>query len=250
MRRPIVVGNWKMNGTRDNVRALLGALKAGLNPQMPCEVAVCPSFVFLPEAAELLAGSAIQLGSQNVANQAEGAFTGEVSPAMLSEFGCAFAIVGHSERRVLYGESDELVAARYEQAIAGGVTPILCVGETLQQRENDETYAVLDTQLDAVIARCGVASLAKAIIAYEPVWAIGTGRTATGEQAQDAHAYIRSRIAKQDASVAAGVRILYGGSVKADNARELFGKPDIDGGLIGGASLDASSFISICNSAG
>lgn len=250
MRRPIVIGNWKMNGTRASVKALIDALKAGIGSNTPCDVGVCAPYVFLPEASQMLAGSGIQLGSQNVANQPEGAFTGEVSPAMLREFGCSMAIVGHSERRVVYGESDELIAARYEQAIAGGIIPVFCIGETLQQRENDETFAVLDAQMNAVISRCGVASLAKAIIAYEPVWAIGTGRTATGQQAQDAHAYIRGRIAAQDAAVAAGVQILYGGSVKPDNANELFHMPDIDGGLIGGASLDAASFISICNAAG
>lgn len=250
MRRPIVVGNWKMNGTRASVKTLIDALKSGITQPMPCDVGVCPPFVFIPEAAELLVNSGILLGSQNIADKAEGAYTGEISPAMLKEYGCSMAIIGHSERRVAYGESDSLIAARYEQAIAGGITPLFCIGETLQQRENEETFAVLDTQMDAVISRCGAASLAKAIIAYEPVWAIGTGRTASPQQAQEVHAYIRQRIAKHDAALAAGVRILYGGSVKADNANELFGMPDIDGGLIGGASLDANSFIAICKAAG
>lgn len=249
MRQSIVIGNWKMNGTRDSVRKLLDALKTAVGPPTPYAVAVCPPFVYLAEAAGLLAGSGILLGAQNVADQAEGPFTGEVAPSMLRECGCTMAIVGHSERRVVYGESDELVAARYQQAIAGGLTPILCVGETLQQRENNQTFTVLDTQLNAIIARCGAASLAQAIVAYEPVWAIGTGITASPAQAQEAHAVIRGRIATHDPALAESLRILYGGSVKPDNAVELFHMPDIDGGLIGGASLDANSFIAICKAA-
>lgn len=244
-RRPLVVGNWKMNGTRASAKALLADILAGLPTDARAEVGVCPPAVFIPEAAESLAGKPVLLGAQNVADQDEGAYTGEVSAPMLREFGCALAIVGHSERRLIYGESDKLIAARYGKAIAHGITPILCVGETLEQREQGSTFTVIDQQLGAVLEACGAASLRKAVIAYEPVWAIGTGRTATPEQAQEVHAYIRRQIAEREPEVAASLRILYGGSVKPDNAGALFGLPDVDGGLIGGASLDAKSFLSI-----
>lgn len=249
VRRPLVIGNWKMNGTRASARQLLIDLLAGLPTDARAEVGVCPPFVFIPEAAVVLAGKSIFLGAQNVADQSEGAFTGEVSAPMLREFGCTLAIVGHSERRMIYGESSALVAARYQKAIAHGITPILCVGETLEQREAGNTFAVIDEQLSAVFDLSGVDSLQQAVIAYEPVWAIGTGRTATTEQAQEVHEYIRRKIAERAPEVAAVLRILYGGSVKPDNAQALFGMPDVDGGLIGGASLDAKSFLSICLSA-
>lgn len=245
-RRPLVVGNWKMNGTRARAQALATAIAAGLPADAKAAVGVCPAAIFIPEVSASLAGSAILLGAQNIADQDEGAFTGEISGPMLREFGCSLAIVGHSERRLIYGESSELVAARYAKAIAQGITPILCVGETLEERESGNTFAVVDAQLKAVFDLCGVKSLQKAVIAYEPVWAIGTGRTATTEQAQEVHAYIRSQVAALDAEVAEGLQILYGGSVKADNAAALFSMPDVDGGLIGGASLDAKSFLSIC----
>jgi triosephosphate isomerase len=248
-RRPLVVGNWKMNGTRASAQALLADILAGLPADAKAEVGVCPSFVFIPEIAAALAGKSVLLGAQNVGDQDQGAFTGEISAPMLREFGCTLAIVGHSERRLVYGESDQLVAARYGKSLTYGITPILCVGETLEQREEGKTFAVIDQQLQAVFDLCGVGSLSKAVIAYEPVWAIGTGRTATTEQAQEVHAYIRGQIAKRDPEVAAGLKILYGGSVKPDNAQALFGMPDVDGGLIGGASLDAKSFLSICLSA-
>jgi triosephosphate isomerase len=245
-RRPLVVGNWKMNGTRASAQKLLADILAGLPADARAAVGVCPPAVFIPEIAAALAGKSVLLGAQNVADQDEGAYTGEVSAPMLREFGCSLAIVGHSERRLIYGESNELVAARYGKAIAHGITPILCVGETLEQREQGNTFAVIDEQFGAVFDLCGVASLRKAVIAYEPVWAIGTGRTATTEQAQEVHAYIRSRIAEREPEVAASLQILYGGSVKPDNAAALFGMPDVDGGLIGGASLDAKSFLAIC----
>lgn len=248
MRRPLIVGNWKMNGTSASVATLLGDVLAGLG-ECKAEVGVCVPFVFIPQASSSIAGRPLSLGAQNVADQESGAYTGEVSAAMLKEFGCTLAIVGHSERRSLYGESDRLVAARYKQSIAGGVRPILCVGETLDEREQGKTLQVIDTQLDAVFSAAGVESLANAVIAYEPVWAIGTGRTATSEQAQEVHEHIRSVIAKSNGDIAANVQILYGGSVKADNAKELFAMPDIDGGLIGGASLDAKSFLAICHAA-
>ena len=246
MRRSLVVGNWKMNGSREKSRALLADILSGLVQFAKADVGVCPPSVYLPDASELLKNSSVLLGSQNVADQDEGAFTGEISALMLNEFGCSLAIVGHSERRMLYGESSALVAARYAKAIQHGLIPILCIGETLAERESDRTFDVIGEQLDAVLSTAGVASLAKAVIAYEPVWAIGTGMTASTEQAQEVHAWIRVRIAKLDANVAEKLQILYGGSVKPDNASALFSMPDIDGGLIGGASLDANSFLKIC----
>lgn len=245
-RRPLVVGNWKMNGTRASGRKLAEDIAVGLPADAKADVGVCPPAVFIPEIAEVLAGKSVQVGAQNVADKDEGAYTGEVSAPMLREFGATLAIVGHSERRALYKETSELVAARYAKAIEHGILPLLCVGETLEEREQGRTFAVIDEQLKAVLDLCGVESLAKAVIAYEPVWAIGTGRTATTEQAQEVHAYIRGQIAALSPEVAAGLRILYGGSVKADNAAALFGQPDVDGGLIGGASLDAKSFLAIC----
>lgn len=244
-RRPLVVGNWKMNGTRASALQLTKDLVQGLPADARAAVGICPPSIFIPEVVEAAKGSAIQVGSQNIANHESGAFTGEISASMLKEFGVSLAIVGHSERRAIYGETDNLIAVRYAKAIEGGVTPILCVGETLEERESNKTFAVIDEQLQPVLSLCGVESLKKAVIAYEPVWAIGTGLTASKEQAQEVHAYIRSKIAALDASVAAGVQILYGGSVKADNAAELFSQPDVDGGLIGGASLDAKSFLAI-----
>jgi len=248
MRRSLVVGNWKMNGSRAKARELASAILAGLDGAN-ADVGVCPPFVHLPEVGALLQGSPVLLGSQNIADQDEGAYTGEVSAALLKEFGVSLAIVGHSERRIVYGESSELVAKRYAKAIEHGVTPILCIGETLEEREANRTFDVVGEQLDAVLNLCGVASLAKAVIAYEPVWAIGTGKTATTEQAQEVHAWIRGKLAALDATVAENLQILYGGSVKADNAQALFSMPDIDGGLIGGASLDAGSFLKIVHSA-
>jgi len=248
MRRSLVVGNWKMNGSREKARVLASAILAGLEGAK-ANVGVCPPYVHLPEVGELLKGSPVQLGSQNIADQDEGAYTGEISASLLKEFGVSLAIVGHSERRAIYGESNGLVAARYAKAIEHGLIPILCIGETLEERESGRTFAVVGEQLDAVLNLSGVASLAKAVIAYEPVWAIGTGRTATTEQAQEVHAWIRARVDGLDASVAENLQILYGGSVKADNAQALFAQPDIDGGLIGGASLDAGSFLKIVHSA-
>lgn len=249
MRRSLVVGNWKMNGNRESIRQLLADIRAGLGAGSKAQVGVCAPFVYIPEVAEQLNGSPVLVGAQNVADQVSGAYTGETSPAMLLEFGCKLAIVGHSERRSLYGETDALVAARYANAIKGGVVPILCIGETLDEREGGKTFDVVKAQLDAVLDTAGVESLEKAVIAYEPVWAIGTGKTATSTQAQEVHAFIRAEIRKRNAKVADAVQILYGGSVKADNAAELFAMPDIDGGLIGGASLDAKGFLAICNAA-
>ncbi len=191
----------------------------------------------------------IGLGSQNVCDHESGAYTGELAPAMLKEAGCQYAIIGHSERRSLYGETDELVARRYAMAVKSGITPILCIGETLEERETGVTEGVVSRQLDAVINNLGIEALGKGVIAYEPVWAIGTGKTATPEQAQAVHAYIREKLASLDADVSQGVQILYGGSMNAGNAKELLAQPDIDGGLIGGASLKAADFLAIAKSA-
>ncbi|MCD6706623.1 MAG: triose-phosphate isomerase [Thiobacillus sp.] len=246
MRKKLVAGNWKMHGSLAENAALLSALKPAL---AGIEAVVCVPFPYLAQAQAELTGSSIAWGAQNVCEEAKGAFTGEVSASMLLDFGCTYVIVGHSERRSLYGESDTLVARKYVAAQAAGLTPILCVGESLAERESGVTEAVVSRQLDAVIDAAGVASLAKAVIAYEPVWAIGTGKTASPEQAQAVHAFIRGRVAALDASVAGQLVIQYGGSVKAANAAELMAQPDIDGGLIGGASLVADEFVAICRAA-
>ena len=249
-RQPLVAGNWKMNGSRPANSALIQAVRAAAPKFGGVEVVVCPPAVHLESVAGLVAGSAISLGAQNLCDQDKpGAFTGEVHGAMLKEAGCKYVIVGHSERRALYGETDAVVAKKFCVAQACQLTPILCVGETLEQREASQTEAVLERQLGAVIKAAGAAALASAVIAYEPVWAIGTGRTATPQQAQDAHAFLRARVASHDARIAALLRLLYGGSVKADNAEALFGQADVDGGLIGGASLKADEFNAICAAA-
>ncbi|MEW5771516.1 MAG: triose-phosphate isomerase [Pseudomonadota bacterium] len=245
MRRKLVAGNWKMHGNLAENEALLSGLLAGM-ADVNAGVAVCVPFPYLSQVQAKLSGSAIAWGAQNMSQHAKGAYTGEVSAAMLKDFGCTYVIVGHSERRALYGESDEVVAEKFAAVQAAGMTPILCVGETLGEREDGVTEAVVGRQLDAVIAKCGVAALAKSVVAYEPVWAIGTGKTATPEQAQAVHAFIRAKIRGLDAAVADGLVIQYGGSVKASNAVELFAQPDIDGGLIGGASLNAEEFLAIC----
>jgi len=249
MRARLVAGNWKMHGSRQANAGLLDALRAGFGPRgaQPADdaCAVCVPYPYLEQVAARLAGSAIAWGAQNVSEHPSGAFTGEVSAAMLAEFGCRYAIVGHSERRQLFGETDAQVAQKFAAAQAGGLTPILCVGETLEAREAGRTEAVVDAQLEAVLASSGAAAFARAVIAYEPVWAIGTGKTASAEQAQAVHAFLRGRLARQDAAVAQAVRILYGGSVKAANAAAIFAMPDVDGGLIGGASLVADEFLAI-----
>ena len=235
-----------MHGSLAENAALLAAIKPALSG---IEAVVCVPFPYLAQAQALLAGSSIAWGAQNLSEQSKGAFTGEVSAAMLLEFGCKYVIVGHSERRSLYGESDALVASKYMVAQAAGLIPILCVGESLDEREAGVTKAVVARQLDAVINAAGVGSLAKAVIAYEPVWAIGTGKTASPEQAQAVHAFIRGKIAVLDSGVANQLVIQYGGSVKASNAAELMVQPDIDGGLIGGSSLVADEFVAICRAA-
>jgi triosephosphate isomerase (TIM) len=245
MRRTLVAGNWKMHGSLSENESLLSGILAGM-ADVKADVAVCAPFPYLAQLQGKLAGSAIAWGAQNMSQHAKGAFTGEVSAAMLKDFGCRYVIVGHSERRAIYGETDAVVAEKYVAAQAAGLIPILCVGETLEERESGVTEAVVGRQIDAVLNVAGVASLAKAVVAYEPVWAIGTGKTASPEQAQAVHAFIRGKIGALDASVADGLIIQYGGSMKAANAKELLGQPDIDGGLIGGAALVADDFLAIC----
>jgi len=249
MRARLVAGNWKMHGSLASNARLLDALKAGLKHAEGVDCAVCAPFPYLAQVSAALSGSRIAWGAQDVCEHDAGAYTGEVSGAMLKEFGCRFAIVGHSERRSLYAEDDSRVAAKFVAAQRAGLTPILCVGETLEQRERGETDSVVGRQLDAVLAAAGPAALADAALAYEPVWAIGTGRNATPREAQDVHAFIRARLAARDRGLAQRATIVYGGSVKPGNARELFAMPDVDGGLIGGASLVAEDFIAICAAA-
>ena len=251
MRRPLVAGNWKMHGSKASVKALIEGIKDGAADLQGVDVAVCPPFVYLDQAAGLLRGSDIAWGAQNLCQvPGSGAYTGEISDTMLQDFGCRYVIVGHSERRNIYGEDDALVAEKCLVAAAAGLTPIVCVGELLEERESGATEAVVGRQLDALLkAEGGIAALRRAVIAYEPVWAIGTGKTATPEQAQQVHAFIRGRLAACDEGLASGMRILYGGSVKPDNAAQLFGMADIDGGLIGGASLKANDFLAICRTA-
>lgn len=249
MRQPLVAGNWKMHGSRAENSALVRSLLDQIQPGSGTEVLLCPPFVYLADVARLLMDSEVALGGQSVCDEPQGAFTGEVSAAMLKDVGCRYVLVGHSERRQLYGEGDALVARKFVAAQSQGLLPVLCVGETLEEREGGRTAEVVARQLDAVLAVSGVAALASAVIAYEPVWAIGTGRTASPEQAQDVHAMIRGKVAALDATIGGSVRILYGGSVKASNARELLAMPDIDGGLVGGASLKADEFAQICAAA-
>ena len=249
MRRPLVAGNWKMNGDKAGSTALLEGILAGMGEVKNAEVAVCPPFILLPLAAEKLSGSAVAVGGQNLSVHDSGAYTGEISGPMLIDAGCHYVIVGHSERRSYYGENDALVAEKFSAARRHGLVPILCVGETLEEREAGDTEEVVARQLDVVIGIDGIAAFSDAVIAYEPVWAIGTGKTATPDQAQDVHRFIRERLVSHDATVAEQCRILYGGSMKPDNAVELIAQPDIDGGLIGGASLKAADFLAICTAA-
>lgn len=249
MRHPLIAGNWKMHGLREQARSLAGEIAGGVPDPQGVEVAVCPPFVHLADVAATLAGSAVALGAQNVADAGQGAHTGEVSADMLAELGCRFVIVGHSERRQRYGEDDAQVGRRFRQARRHGLVPILCVGETLAEREADATESVVSRQVDAVFAALDGEGFGDAVIAYEPVWAIGTGRTATPEQAQAVHAALRARLAGHLGEAAAGVRLLYGGSMKPDNAAALLAMPDVDGGLIGGASLKAPDFLAICQAA-
>ena len=252
MRRRVVIGNWKMHGSRESISELLATIDSScLDPAI--EIAVCPTSLHIAEVVEQLSKSSknsrIAVGAQNVCDAESGAFTGEVSARMLAEFGVRYVLVGHSERRELYGESDSLVAAKTAAAISSGLTPVVCVGETLAQRQEGKTECVVLRQLNAVVQQIGIEGIEKCIVAYEPVWAIGTGETASPAQAQEVHAALRNRLQQFDAALAETTPILYGGSVKASNAAELFAQPDIDGGLVGGASLKAEEFNAICVSA-
>ncbi|MFZ6648282.1 triose-phosphate isomerase [Undibacterium sp. TJN25] len=245
MRRTLIAGNWKMNGSSAANAALLAEIKAGLKAGAGCDVLVCPPAPYLLQCADVLAGSAVAWGAQDVSAHVAGAYTGEMSAAMLADCACQYVIVGHSERRAYHLESDALVAQKALQALQAGLTPIVCVGETLQQRELGQTDNVVTAQLQAVLDMLDVAALDSIVVAYEPVWAIGTGKTATPQMAQDVHAVLRSLIAAKDADAAQRVQILYGGSMKPDNAKELLAMADIDGGLIGGAALKSADFLAI-----
>lgn len=246
MRRKLVAGNWKMHGSLVTNKQLLDDVIKGLNGVRDGDFAVCVPYPYLPSVKNLLQNTNIALGAQNVSQYEKGAYTGEISASMLNDFECRYVIVGHSERRALFGETSHIVAEKYVTAQKAGLIPILCVGETLEQREAGVTERIIEEQLAAVIDSAGIESLCKAVIAYEPVWAIGTGKTAEPQQAQDVHMFIRSFISKQNSNTAKELIVLYGGSVKANNAAQLFAMPDIDGGLIGGASLIASDFVAIC----
>lgn len=249
MRGYLVAGNWKMNGSNAANAELMDGIIAGMPQSDSVELLVCPPFPYLAAMAAKLSGTGIALGAQNVSQHQAGAYTGETAPSMLGEVGCKYVIVGHSERRAIMGESSETVAAKFLAAQDAGLIPLLCVGESQQQRETNQTEAVIDEQLNAVVDGSGIEAFRRAVIAYEPVWAIGTGLTATPQQAQDVHRHIREVLAARHKDVAATVKILYGGSVKGDNAAGLFGKPDIDGGLIGGASLNSADFLAIAEAA-
>lgn len=249
MRQPLVAGNWKMNGSRASVAALLDGLKAGFGRVTAAEVAVCAPAILIADTQASLQGSAIKWGGQDLSVHESGAYTGEIAGSMLADFGCHFVIIGHSERRAYHGESDALVAEKFTAARKAGLVPILCVGETLDEREQGITEQVVARQLDAVIEHCGIEQVGEGVIAYEPVWAIGTGKTATAEQAQGVHAFIRGRLAANSQAVADAVRVLYGGSMNPKNAAELLAQGDIDGGLIGGASLKPDDFLAVCSAA-
>ncbi len=250
MRRPIVAANWKLNGNRSMVSSLVAAVNKHAASAVSADVVICPPFPYLVESRALIDQGNAYLGAQNAAKETNGAYTGEVSAEMLAEIGCRFVIIGHSERRQYYGESDSIVAEKFVRVQEAGLIPIVCVGESLQQREQGKMEQTIISQIQAVIAKAGISNFNNAVVAYEPIWAIGTGETATPDQAQQVHALIRGEVAQQSESIASELRILYGGSVKADNAAELFAQTDIDGGLIGGASLDAAQFNAIVSAAG
>ena len=245
-RETLVAANWKMNGSLESSRILAEDIVMGVSDETS-EVVICPSFVYLSHLSEKFKNTKIKLGAQNVSHLGEGAYTGEIAASMLLDFGCEYVIVGHSERRMLYQETDIRVAEKFHAVQSNGMIPILCIGELLEERESNSTEGVIARQLDAVIDMVSIKAFSNAVIAYEPVWAIGTGKTATPEQAQDVHQFIRLRLARHDRTIADNIRILYGGSVKVDNAQQLFQMADIDGGLIGGASLVAKDFMNICH---
>ncbi len=251
MRKPFVVGNWKMHGTKASIKDLVTGLNALAERAGNATVAVCPPSAYIDYTQKCLTVDNVALGAQNMCSEPkQGAFTGEVSAVMLKDLGCSYVILGHSERRAIYGETDAQIAVKVEVAIASGLTPILCVGETLVERESDQVEIVIGGQLDAVLSVVGIAGFSSIVIAYEPVWAIGTGKTASSLQAQEVHKFIRTKLSKLNADIANGVIIQYGGSVNPGNAKELFSQPDIDGGLIGGASLSADAFMAVCEAAG
>lgn len=245
-RRMLVAANWKMNGSTADNQVLLSGIMRDLPDVGDNDVAICPPFVYITDVKKLISDSELKLGAQNVSHLENGAFTGEVAAGMLKDIECVYVIVGHSERRSLYNETNVLVAKKFVAVLEASMTPILCVGESLEERESGDTKDVIAKQLDTVIDMAGIEHFKNAVIAYEPVWAIGTGKTATPEQAQEVHEFIRLRLARHDDAVANDIRILYGGSVKANNAEDLFSKADINGGLIGGASLIAKDFVAIC----
>ncbi len=245
MRRKLVAGNWKMHGSQAMVKELLQKLLSTVTDDETAELAVFPPFPYLPKVQKILRNSPISWGAQTLNPAPKGAFTGEVSAAMLLDFGCRYVLVGHSERRTLFGESDAAVAARFMAALEAGLEPVLCVGETLAEREQGETSAVIARQLEVVLEKAGIDSFDSATVAYEPVWAIGTGKTASPDQAQEIHAFIRDKLSEHDDIIGGQIRILYGGSVNPSNAADLFARKDIDGGLIGGASLKAEDFLAI-----
>ena len=246
MRRIMVAGNWKMHGSREMVRELLEGVIEGTSPDAGADVVVFPPFPYLQTVQELAAGTHVKWGGQTLNPEPKGAHTGEVAGNMLLDFGCVYVLVGHSERRAIYGETNIDVADRFAAAQAAGLVPVLCVGETIEQREAGQTEQIVGEQIGAVLDRTGVSAFENAIVAYEPVWAIGTGHTASPEQAQAVHAFIRNKFAALDDTIAGHLRILYGGSVKGSNAAELFAQDDIDGGLVGGASLTVEDFLAIC----
>lgn len=249
MRRKLVAGNWKMHGSMADNQTLLTQIVNGLDCSDALEVAVFPSAVYLAQAQSLLAASSVRWGAQTVSEYKQGAYTGEISADMLADFGCHYALVGHSERREIFGESDQQIAEKFKAAQAKFITPVLCVGETLSEREAGETASVIASQLQVVLDEVGISAFGQAVIAYEPVWAIGTGKTATPEMAQEVHSAIRKQLGLHDEVIAQNIQILYGGSVKPDNASAIFAQADVDGALVGGASLNADDFIRICNAA-
>ncbi|HSG02516.1 MAG TPA: triose-phosphate isomerase [Marinobacterium sp.] len=249
MRRPLVMGNWKMNGSLVSNQALVDALSPVAAECARIDVAVCPAFIHLPQVINLCQSGAIQVGAQNMSDQEKGAFTGEVSGDMLRDLDVTYVLLGHSERRALYGETDLLVAAKVDKALEKGLVPVLCVGETLEERQSGRMQGVIEAQVRAVLERSKIEAFTQIVIAYEPVWAIGTGETASPEQAQEVHAFIRDLLAQESAEIAARTTILYGGSVNAGNAQALFAMADVDGGLVGGASLKADDFAAICRAA-
>lgn len=249
MRKTIVAGNWKMNGTSESITALLDVITDGAMKVDGLVTLVCPPAVYLSQVVDQIADAPVAVGAQNVSEQSKGAFTGEWSLEMLQDLGCEYVILGHSERRSLFGESDMIVAEKVAATLEAGLVPVLCVGETLDQREAGDALAIVNSQISAVLQRVGIEGFASAVVAYEPVWAIGTGLTATPEDAQAVHAAIRAQLAEKDVKIAENLSILYGGSMNAANAVELLAQQDIDGGLIGGASLKADEFLTICAAA-